>query len=301
MESARQSSGRYDGGTHGILALPDGRRLAYAVYGDQSLRAPLFYLHGVPGGRHEASLASEAALLEGISLISVDRPGFGDSMPLENRRILDTTRDIEALADALGIQTFGIIGVSGGGPHAAACALALRERVRITSLVSSPAPFEAFRKDTLANIRGYARFLRLDPKRLGRIVISLFMRRMGTSPETFMSLIKKNGPPADRALLQDTHIAEAFKRNFLSVARREDILAQELSLLSNPWGFDLERIETPVHVWHGKEDKTVPWGMGRYLVKNLKRSAGHFADGLGHLLILHKMREIMKTMRLSLD
>ena len=55
-----------------VLTLPDGRRLAYAEYGDPHGQ-PTLYFHGFPGSRVEAALAHSSALGTGARLIAVDR------------------------------------------------------------------------------------------------------------------------------------------------------------------------------------------------------------------------------------
>jgi pimeloyl-ACP methyl ester carboxylesterase len=289
-----------DSGMHHSLGLPGGRRLAYAVYGEQSLERPVFYLHGIPGGRKEASLAALSAKHEGISLIAVDRPGFGESGYLPKRSILDTPRDITTLADSLGIAEFGMIGVSGGGPHAAACAALLGTRLRSVSLVSSPAPFDAFKAETLQKLQSYMRFLSLHSKTLGRLLTSLFIRRMGKSPDALTKMMSEYMPPADRKLLKNPDVSAMLERNYASISHQEKGLAQELQMLSAPWGFTLGDIATPVHIWHGKADETVPWPMAKYLRTHIPSSVSHFLGGFGHLLIIHKIPEILATMRRDL-
>jgi pimeloyl-ACP methyl ester carboxylesterase len=58
------------------LALPDGRRLGYAEYGDPD-GEPGFYFHGHPGSRFEAQLADQAAKEKSIRIVALDRPGYG--------------------------------------------------------------------------------------------------------------------------------------------------------------------------------------------------------------------------------
>ncbi|EJT77418.1 hypothetical protein GGTG_07330 [Gaeumannomyces tritici R3-111a-1] len=49
-----------------ILTLPDGRKLAYAIYGDASPGAPtVFYFHGFPGSHREALGYAQAARRRG--------------------------------------------------------------------------------------------------------------------------------------------------------------------------------------------------------------------------------------------
>ena len=60
------------------VTLRDGRKLAYAEYGRRR-GSPAFYFHGTPGGLLEGRLLDEAARLQDVRLIAVDRPGYGSS------------------------------------------------------------------------------------------------------------------------------------------------------------------------------------------------------------------------------
>ena len=112
--------------TYQTTTLPDGRTLAYAEYGDPDGR-PLFFFHGF-GGTHLGWGYLESncdALNAGVRIISPDRPGTGRSTFMPNRQFTDWPADVTALADALGLDRFGVLGVSGGGPYALACAVAI--------------------------------------------------------------------------------------------------------------------------------------------------------------------------------
>ena len=125
----------------GNIRLLDGRRLAYAEYGDPQGK-PVFFFHGTPGSRlfhhPDASVAASA----GARIIAVDRPGFGRSDFKPGRTLLDWPNDVVQLADALDIQRFAVMGYSGGGPYAAVCASSIPERLTAAGLVSSIAPLD---------------------------------------------------------------------------------------------------------------------------------------------------------------
>jgi pimeloyl-ACP methyl ester carboxylesterase len=97
------------------LRLKDGRKLAYAEYGDPSGR-PVFYFHGFPSCHLEISLADETAKRLGVRLIALDRPGFGLSGFQRRREIDDWPDDVKEAAEQIGIRRFAALGVSGGGP-----------------------------------------------------------------------------------------------------------------------------------------------------------------------------------------
>jgi pimeloyl-ACP methyl ester carboxylesterase len=108
-------------GTDRTIRLRDGRRLGYAGWGDAGGQ-PLLYFHGWPGARVEGRLADEAARVRGVHLIGIDRPGMGLSDFQPRRTLVDWPDDVLQLAAALTLERFAVLGISDGGPYAAACA-----------------------------------------------------------------------------------------------------------------------------------------------------------------------------------
>ena len=117
----------------------NGRRVAFTIYGDPSLRIPVIYHHGFPGSRREAQLCARSASALGVSVIAIDRPGLGGSDYAEGRTLLDWPPLLEGVADYLGLKSFHVIGVSGGAPYALAAAHTLSHRVLATAIVSGMA------------------------------------------------------------------------------------------------------------------------------------------------------------------
>src|SRR6476661_2822678 len=124
-----------------IIRLPDGRALGFAEWGDPAGR-PVFLFHGTPGSRLSRHPDESQARAQGVRLITVDRPGYGLSDPLPRRRLLDWPADVAALAAALRLERFALVGVSGGGPHALACAYACPDRVTAVALIGGAGPMD---------------------------------------------------------------------------------------------------------------------------------------------------------------
>ena len=118
-----------------VLQLADGRRLAWSEFGTPT-GPVLIYCHGTPSSRLEGLVLHHAAL-GGVRVLVPDRPGFGRSDPQPGRSLTDWARDVAALADQLGIQRFAVSGISGGGPHALACAAHLGDRVSVVIPVNA--------------------------------------------------------------------------------------------------------------------------------------------------------------------
>jgi pimeloyl-ACP methyl ester carboxylesterase len=49
------------------------------------------------------------------------------------------------------------------------------------------------------------------------------------------------------------------------------------------WGFDLDVIAVPVAIWHGAEDRFVPFAHGRWLADNVPGASRQLLDGHGHM------------------
>lgn len=110
------------------LVLPDGRLLGYAEFGHPT-GSPLLYFHGFPMSRLEGWMTDKVARRQHIRVISVDRPGYGLSTFQPHRRITDWPADVQALASQLDISRFAVLGMSGGGPYALACAHSLPQEM----------------------------------------------------------------------------------------------------------------------------------------------------------------------------
>src|SRR5215203_7042368 len=125
------------------LELGEGRTLhVYDTYGADR-RLAVFWHHGTPniGAPPEPLFAAAEEL--GIRWVSYDRPGYGGSSPHPDRDVASAASYVSTVADALGIDRFALMGHSGGGSHALACAALLQERVLGVVVVAGMAPFGA--------------------------------------------------------------------------------------------------------------------------------------------------------------
>lgn len=143
-----RSSNRYrlEADNSATVTLPDGRTLSYAQYG--LLTGPaVFYLHGLPGSRLEGALFDAPAITPRARIISVERPGYGLSSPQPDRTILDHAKDIDYLARHLDLESYAVLGISGGGPYALACAAALpADRLKAVLLICGLGPPDLSKK-----------------------------------------------------------------------------------------------------------------------------------------------------------
>ena len=121
------------------IRLKDGRQLAFEQYGAEN-GIPVIQQHGLGDSRLARHPDNKLTIKAGIRLITVDRPGYGESSPHQGRTFLNWVPDIEQLANQLKIDKFGVMSHSGGSPYALAIAYKLKDRVTKVVLVSPLGP-----------------------------------------------------------------------------------------------------------------------------------------------------------------
>jgi pimeloyl-ACP methyl ester carboxylesterase len=280
------------------LRLDNGRRLGYALYGDPEGR-PVFYFHGLPGSRIEARLADGIAARRGIHLIALDRPGFGLSEFHPRRTILEWPDDVVKVADALRIERFAAVGVSGGGPYAAACALRIPQRVSSVSIVCGLAPLETpSATDGMMRCNSWAFFLGRRLPWLTRIFFCRIAQRVRRNPDGMLGGLMGALPDPDRAVFANPEVRTALKENMVESFRAGNRgAACELRLLSRPWGFSLKDISIRVNLWHGEQDVSVPPSMGHYQAHAIPNCRAVFPPDEGHFsLVINYMDEILSDL-----
>lgn len=281
------------------LRLSDGRRLAYAEYGDPQGQ-PLFYCHGFPASRLEAALVDQSAQATGMHIVAPDRPGMGRSTFQPRRRMLDWPQDLAVLADYLGWQRFMVLGVSGGGPYALACAFALPHRVTAVGTVCGLGP--VYRDDALLAMQWPARIgfrlAQTAPRVLSWCYGGVTAQVMHRFPQLVKKLLLVAGPAADHAVLAEPRIGGALQRWIKEALRQGGCGAlQEFAIYAHPWGFNLTEIPQHVYLWHGDADRTVPPLHSEMLAAMLPRSELTMLPNEGHFsLPVRHAKSIFQTL-----
>ncbi len=283
------------GGTEHRLRLADGRTLACLELGDPS-GVPVLYFHGYPGSRLEARTAAAAAARLGVRLLAVDRPGFGQSTFQPGRRIGGWATDIGALADQLALPRFSIIGVSGGGPYALACAARLAQRLHRVALVCplSPLRLEGGKDGMLAQDRLMLGLAAHAPP-LARGVVHLLARWMRQDADRYVKFMIAGMVSPDRELFADPDYRALVQQSTAEALRQGGRgAAWELTLIARPWDFQLREVRMPVSLWQGLADQILPAAMARRLAAALPECNTHYFPGEGHLSLV--VRHIGKVL-----
>jgi pimeloyl-ACP methyl ester carboxylesterase len=235
----------------------------------------------------------------GFRTLTYSRAGYGGSTRVPGRRVADEATVTARLADHVGAGELRILGASGGGPPALACAALLPDRVRACMVLASPTPplevgpeWAEWAGAELAaefeTLRGNDRDRLVPEYEAGQSDLGgLTVAAMRSRPQT---------TEADRAALQVTSLANPFAAGIRRGAAGtwgwfDDAVAQ-----ATDWGFSVHDIRVPVTVRHGGLDRMVDERNGRWLAASIPGARGEFVPGAGHAAICLPFAEVLEAL-----
>ena len=267
------------------VPLPDGGVLH--VYdtgptGDTNELALLWH-HGTPNtGPPPAPLFDIAAAL-GLQWVGYDRPGYGGSTPAPDRQVSCAAQYAEVVADALGLDRFAVMGHSGGGPHALACAALLPDRVVAAVAVASLAPYGPAGLEPAAYTAG------MTPSGVAALRAAAEGRAAKEAHEAHEA---KDGAeydpqftPGDLAMFSGEWawfiaVVQAAASSGPAPAIDDDLA------FVRPWGFDPTSIRVPTLLLQGGADRIVPPSHARRLAELIPDSELRLDPGAGHVSVI---------------
>lgn len=268
------------------LRMADGRTVrVHDAGGDDAADAvTLLWHHGSPqtGAPLEPLLTAAAA--RGIRLLSYARPSYGGSSPHPGRDVASAAADVARIADALGIGRFAVMGASGGGPHALACAALLPDRVLAAVCLAGLGPYtEDF--DWFAGM--------VSPGGLRAALAGREARVRYAETDEFDD---DSFTPADWAALEGAWSSLGADAGRAGAAGPDGLIDDDLAFVA-PWGFDVTRIVPPVLLVQGGADRVVPPAHADWLLRNCPRSELWLRPADGHVSILDACPVAMDWLR----
>jgi pimeloyl-ACP methyl ester carboxylesterase len=278
------------------------RRREFEVWiGDRRLAAQeagpadgdlVLYHEGTPGSRHLFDRYIEEGAERGLRHLTCSRPGYEESHRQPGRCFADAATDSAALVDALGVEAFYTVGVSGGGGPALACAALLPDRVLAAASVSALGPRLGEGLDWLAgaaqeNVDEFSLVGKDDAALETAIRETAAAWSQIRTVEDLIAGLDNLLCEADRNLTEDfqAHQVEGCQR--ISDAHVWGWFDDDWALWKE-WGFDLARIEVPVTIWQGGEDRFVPPQNAEWLAAHVPGAKLQMVEGEGHLSMVDR-------------
>ncbi|MGW2017528.1 alpha/beta fold hydrolase [Streptomyces sp. NPDC001927] len=279
----------------------DGRLLLAEEWGNPA-GTPVLLLHGTPGSRLGTALPDLPERRPDLRFFAYDRPGYGGSDRHPGRRVADAAGDAAAVADALGIDRFAVVGRSGGAPHALACAALLPERVRAAAALVSIAPRDAAGLDWFAgmtpfNVREFG--LADEAPELLDADLAARAAAIRRDPERLVEDLRAELSDHDLPIVSDPAVRATLLRSYReALGATHHGWTDDSLAFTRPWGFDVSAVTAPVLLWHGLDDAFSPpahtrWLAGRIpgATLELVPDAGHFAAQYALPAVLEWLRE----------
>lgn len=282
-----------------VVRLQDGRPVGYCEYGAEG-GLPVIALHGTPGSRRKYGLADAEARRIGLRIISVDRWGYGlTAWPKGRFELRDYASDIEEFADALGLQKFGVVGISGGGPFAAVIAALLPERVSALALVAPVSPLSE--PHERVGVSPFHRFaFRVLPRLPGAVpfVFSYFRLALFVAPPVAIRTMASRAGRTDRKVLLRKETSRDLVTTFRAgLAKGVKGAAIDMRCFSRGWNIDLSAIACPARMWIGDKDRNVPVSAAKRLASSVAQMDVIEDADAGHFWVIEHHPEVLSWLK----
>nr|GLL46273.1 uncharacterized protein LOC109155128 [Ipomoea trifida] len=284
------------------IKLRDGRHLAYKEHGIPRDRAKykIVFVHGFDCCRHDVAIASTLSpdVIEslGIYIVSIDRPGYGESDPNPNQTQKSLPYDIMELADQLGLGSkFYVVGFSMGGQLVWTCLKYIPHRLAGAALIAPVS--NPWWPGFPANLSNQV-FYNGPPRDQWTLLVSHY------TPWLTYWWNTQNLFPASSAVAyepslfnsQDTQLITSYlakRKEYQGQVRQQgefESIHRDMIVGFGKWEFDPMDLENPfpgnegwVDLWQGDEDGLIPLPMQRYIAQKLPWVRYHELPGAGHM------------------
>jgi pimeloyl-ACP methyl ester carboxylesterase len=274
----------------------DGRTLEVHDAGDPA-GFPVIAHHGTPGAGLLYATHAALAREQGIRLIGYDRPGYATSTRVQGRRVEDCVADVTEIADALKLGRFASWGISGGGPHALACAALCDDRLRAVASLAAVAPYGADGLDWLEGM-GEDNHVEFGKALEGEAALRAFCEpvakeMVAADPEDLVRVLDSLLGPEDKAVLTGEFAEYLHASDAHGLGSSVDGWVDDDFAFVEPWGFDVGEINRPVLLLHGDDDRFVSVSHAHWLAARIPEVEARIDPSDGHLtLIERRMREV---------
>lgn len=277
------------------MRLGDGRRVCWREFGAAG-GAPVLALHGTPGSRLKYGFVHETARALNLRLISPDRWGYGRTDQHRDPALTAYADDAVQIMRNCDATPFAVVGISGGGPFAAALPARYPDLVSRLALVAPVA-----RVADLATSGPMSAFHTFCFRALPRLplavraIFELYRAIALLSPSLAMRIATVRAGPADRAVMRSPALREIVGTTFAEGLRRgAGGAVVDMGVFAKPWDFEPADVRCPATVWTGGDDRNIPIAAALRLCRELPFAENIHRPDFGHLWITREFDDVLK-------
>ena len=274
-----------------LVELPDGVVECH-LSGPADAPGLLVFHVGTPAAAVDFPGLTAAAAQHGLRTLIYSRPGYSRSSRTAGRTVGDEAARTAALVDRLGYREFLVVGWSGGGAAALACAALLPERVRACLTLASITPprevgegWQAWYSEADAH---ELEVLATEDRGAYVSDYEEGARMFAHATPAWLYRLGAGGSPAEhRAMFGPAGLGVPLARSMRRGLSHgmwgwyDDAVAHACD-----WGFRVADIRIPVVVRQGEDDRMVNPDQGRWLAATIPGAVGRFLPDRGHGSIL---------------
>ena len=199
----------------------------------------------------------------------------------------------------MNIVQFAVIGLSGGVPHALACAYKIPHRLTQVGLMGGISPLD--RSNIFQDMSNSNKLQITIARKAPWLLIFIFWlvsREFHKNPDSAIAQFANELSEPDKAVFAHSD----FKASFIQMVREAFRggtrgVAWEQTIIARPWGFKLDEIAVKTYLWHGEMDTLCPIDMGRYMTRAIPNCSAQFLSKQGHIsLYVNNYKEILSTL-----
>lgn len=239
-------------------------RISYTDHGDKN-GFPILIHHGLIASIDDYDLFNRL-IRSGAHLISIARPGYGESSPYVLSNIGEWAALACAVTDELKLPQFDVLGMSSGAPYSYAVGYRFPHKVRNIYIYSGvPALYDS-------EIQSHWPFpiaKNTDMEQMEALAHDLF----------FSNLAEED--------LERSDIKDSMSNNCFGIA-------QDLILRSSDWGFKLSDLKPNVYMQHSRGDSNIPV-ITAQLTANMLPSCGLRIEESDEHFSLQALDEFIQT------
>jgi pimeloyl-ACP methyl ester carboxylesterase len=255
------------------------------------------YCHIAPGAGNFDPDPEQTASRQ-VSLLALDRPGYGSSDPVTGDAWASVDGAADDLAEVLQSRNeapVGVVGWSAGGRVALALAARRPELVDRVVVIATPAPDEFVpwippdRKQGLEAMRG------LPPSAVHEQLAAQLSQMLPPNParEDYLALLGQS--PADERALAFPGAPDRLER-MLRAAFAQGVVGLAADIAGytlRHWGFQPAEVQAETLLLYGDQDPVAGAPHGVWYQQNLPRARMEVVPGAGHLLVIPAWRQAL--------